>query len=203
MNRISVAIVCTLILFIGQSSAISLKELNKYQTAIKNACFPEACENESQMMQPSAEEVEKKIGVKGLCRAGGTAMCSTKKDKQCKKSEFGEECVKPPECIVIIHGVGKDTCGANPKGMKCYDGEKYTWWNGGAEAEAPEDVILISNVECLYVVPLKEKSKTNTEHFICSGGSCKTGDNAIVFVHFGCFEGMCTADAMEIYQREK
>lgn len=203
MKRILVAVIWTLMFFASYSMAITLKELKKYQTDVKNACPPEAWENENQMMRPSAEEVEKKLGVKGLCRVGGTAMCSTKKDKQCKKSEFGEHCEKPSECIVISHGVGKDTCGTNPKGMKCYDGEKYTWWNGGAEAEVPEGFVQVSNVECLYVVPLKEKGKLNSEHFSCSGGSCKIGDNAVVFVHFGCFEGMCTADAMEIYQKTK
>ena len=199
MKRILVAVVWILMVFASYSSAITFKELKKYQAEVKNACFPEACESERQMMQPSTEEVEKKLGVRGTCRSGGTAMCSTKSDKQCKKSEFGEHCEKPSECIVITHGVGKDTCSVNPKRMKCYDGEKYIWWNNGTEAEVPEGVVQVSNVECLYVVPLKEKGKLNSEHFSCSGGSCKTGDNAVVFVHFGCFEGMCTADAMEIY----
>ena len=79
MDRILVVFVWTLIVFVSYSSAITLKELKKYQTEVKNACFPEACENESQMMQPSAEEVEKRLGVTGLCRSGGTTMCSTKK----------------------------------------------------------------------------------------------------------------------------
>lgn len=204
MNRFLVTVIWSLMLLAAYSSAITLKDLKKYQNDIINACFPEACENEGQMMQPSVDEVEKKLGVKGHCRAGGTAMCSTKKDKQCKKSDFGEHCEKPSECIVITHGVGRDTCGANPKGMKCYDGEKYTWWNNdGAETDVPEDVIQVSDVECLYVVSLKEKKKMNSEHFSCLGGSCKIGDNAVVFVHFGCFEGMCTANAMEIYQQLK
>ncbi len=71
MNRISAGIVCALMLFMGQSAAVSLKELKKFQTEIKNACFPNACEDERQMMQPSADEIEKKLGVKGMCRNGG------------------------------------------------------------------------------------------------------------------------------------
>lgn len=131
-------------------------------------------------------------------------MCSTQKDKQCKKSEFGEHyCEKPSECIVITHGVGKDTCGANPKGMKCFDGEKYIWWNDGGETEVPEAVVLITDVECLYVVPLKEKNKTNSEHFSSLDDSGKIGDNAIIQVHFSCFEASCTADAIEMYQKAK
>lgn len=199
MNRISVAVACTLIFFIGQSLAVSLKELKKYQTEIKKACFPEACENESQMVQPSADEIEKKIGVQGACRSGGTAMCSTKNDKQCKKSEFGEECEQPSECIVIVHGVGRDTCGVKSKGEKCYDGTKEIWWDDNMNAELPAGVSLVSGRECLYVVPLTEKGKSASAHFSCRHGSCKTNGNAIVFVHFGCFEGSCTADGMEIY----
>ena len=199
MKKNMVAILWVLMLFTAYSSAITLKELKKYQAEVKSACFPEACEDESQQMQPSADDVEKTLGVKGLCRSGGTAMCSTKRDKQCKKSEFGEQYVKPPECIVITHGVGKDTCGAKPKGMKCYDGEKYTWWNDGGEGNVPDGVTQVSNVECLYVVSLKEKNKAGSGHFNCSEGECKTADNAVVFVHFGCFEGMCTADAVEFY----
>ena len=79
MNRMSVSVVCALMFFWGQSWSVSLKELKNYQAEIKKACFPEACEDESQMMQPSADEVEKKLGVKGTCRSGGTAKCSTKK----------------------------------------------------------------------------------------------------------------------------
>ncbi len=111
------------------------------------------------MMQPSADEVEKKLGVKGTCRSGGTAKCSTKNDKQCKKSEFGEECEKPSECIVIIHGVGKDTCSTKSQKTLCYDGTKEIWWNDDLNAVIPEGVSLVSGRECLYVVPLSDKGK--------------------------------------------
>ena len=202
MNRMSVAIICALIFFIGQSWAVSLKELKKYQIEIKNACFPEACMDKSQMMQPSTEEVEQKLGVKGVCRSGGTAMCSTKNDKQCKKSEFGEECEKPSECIAIIHGVGKDTCSVKSQKTQCYDGTKEIWWNDDLNAEIPAGVSLVSGRECLYVVPLSDKGKNAYAHFSCRGGFCKINGNAIVFVHFGCFEGACTADGMEIYLKK-
>ena len=151
------------------------------------------------MKQLSADEVEKKLGVMGACRSGGIAMCSTKNDKQCKKSEFGEECEKTSECIVIVRGVGEDTCSTKSQKKQCYDGTKEIWWNNGVETEIPEGVTRVSSVECLYVVSLKEKNNANLEHFSCLGGSCKTSDKAVVFVHFGCFEGMCTTDAVEIY----
>ena len=65
MKRTLIAVVWILIVFASYSSAITLKELKKYQTEVKSACFPEACESEHQMMQPSTEEIEKKLGVKG------------------------------------------------------------------------------------------------------------------------------------------
>jgi hypothetical protein len=64
MIKISFSVVCALIFFMSQSWAVSLKELKKYQVEIKKACFPEACEDESQMKRPSAKEVEKVNGCK-------------------------------------------------------------------------------------------------------------------------------------------
>lgn len=64
MKRILVSVVWSLMFYVAYSFAITLKDLKKYQAEIKNACFPEACENEGQMMQPSVEEVEKKLVLK-------------------------------------------------------------------------------------------------------------------------------------------
>ena len=201
MKRIPFTVVLILMFFAAYSSAITLKELKKYQAAIKNACPPEAgCEDETQMQQPSESEVEENLGVKGLCRYGGPGVCSTKKDKHCKKAEEGEYCENPPECIVITGGIGKDTCGVHSKKRRCYDGEKYLWENRGEAQPENGHLTMLGESECIYVVPL---NKSGSEHFVCSGGPCKTKGNAIVLMHFGCFEASCTADAMEIYLKSK
>ena len=192
-----------LMILSSYSSAVSMKDLKKFQVNLKNACPPEAGCDENGMEQPDVVAVEKILGVKGLCRSGGTASCSTKDDKLCEKSEFGEECVPPSGCIVIIGGIGKDTCSTKTQVKKCYDGTKEIWWDGGLNTEAPAGVDFVSRLECLYVIPLSEKGKSASAHFSCRNGSCKTNGNAVVFVHFGCFEGVCTANGMDVYQKGK
>ena len=54
MKRIPFTVILILMFFAAYSSAITLKELKKYQAAIKNACPPEAgCEDETQMQHLS------------------------------------------------------------------------------------------------------------------------------------------------------
>lgn len=80
MKRIPFTVILILMFFAAYSSAITLKELKKYQAAIKNACPPEAdCEDENQIMQPSEIEVEEKLGVKDCVAMAVRAYARQKK----------------------------------------------------------------------------------------------------------------------------
>ncbi|MGM9985118.1 hypothetical protein SAMN05720469_12739 [Fibrobacter intestinalis] len=80
MKRIPFTVILILMFFAAYSSAITLKELKKYQAAIKNACPPEAdCEDENQIMQPSEIEVEEKLGVKDCVAMAARAYARQKK----------------------------------------------------------------------------------------------------------------------------